>query len=120
MQNYVQRGDRITVPAAPAALESGEPVLIGSLFGIACGPVESGAEVVLATVGVFEIPKTSALAIDQGDAVYWDVGEAAVNKTAADNYLVGYAVEDAANPSAMCKVRLAGIPAIETYIYTPA
>lgn len=119
MQNFVQPGNRITVAAAPAALDSGEPCLIGSMFGIACGPAESGAEVVLAITGVYTIPKTSALAIDQGDACYWDAGEAAVNKTAAGNYLVGYAVEDAANPSATCKVRLAGIPAIETYIYTP-
>ena len=60
MRNLVQTGDNITVAAAPAALASGEAILIGdSLFGVASGPAESGAEVVLALRGVFTLPFTN-------------------------------------------------------------
>ena len=54
------------------------------------------------------ILKTSALAIDKGDIVYWDVAEGVVNKTASGNHACGIAFEDAANPSANVRISFEG------------
>jgi predicted RecA/RadA family phage recombinase len=113
MKNYVQDGNILTV-AAPAAVSSGDGVLVGAIFGVAQTDADSGDDVPVAVIGVFDLPKTSALAISVGDPVYWDTGEKAVNKTAASNYLVGYATSAAANPSATVSVRLSGIPVVVT------
>lgn len=107
MRNYVQRGENVTA-VAPYALASGAGALIGSLFGVATGAADSGAEVVLDTLGVFTLPKTSALAIAFGDRVYWDDTAKVVNKTASGNTLIGVAVSVAANPSGFVDVRLNG------------
>jgi predicted RecA/RadA family phage recombinase len=42
MRNFIQNGDIITV-AAPAAVASGDGVLVGTLFGIAVDDADSGA-----------------------------------------------------------------------------
>ena len=107
MKNYVQTGDNLTLPA-PYDVDSGDGALIGSIFGVAAGDADSGDDVDFLTRGVFELPKTSALAISIGDKLYWDEGEKAVNKTPTDNTLVGVAVSAAVNPSATVNVRLNG------------
>lgn len=113
MKNYVQPGNTITV-IAPADVLSGAGVLVGSIFGVAEFDALSGTAVELNLTGVVELPKTSALAINVGDKVYWDNTAKVVNKTASGNTLVGVAVtsadapstEAAANPSATVRVRL--------------
>ena len=107
MKNFVQKGENLTVPA-PADVISGQGVLVGSIFGIAAETVLSGADVDLVTVGVFEMPKVSALAIAIGDKVYWDSAAKLVNKTASGNTYIGVATSAAANPSATVNVRLNG------------
>ena len=106
MRNFVQPGSVVTVPA-PADVASGAGVLVGSLFGIAAVSALSGADVEIKTTGVFEMAKTSALAISVGDLIYWDNTAKVVNKTNT-NKLVGVAVSAAANPSDTVKVRLNG------------
>lgn len=106
MKNFKQPGDTITV-TAPAAVASGDGVLVGSLFGVANYSADNGAEVEIKTTGVFELPKTSALAISVGDLLYWDNSAEVVNKTNT-NKLIGVAVSAAANPSASVEVRLNG------------
>lgn len=106
MKTYIQPGDVVTV-AAPADVASGAGVLVGSLFGVAAFDALSGAEVEVKTTGVFEFPKTSALAISVGDLIYWDNTAKVVNKTNT-NKAVGVAVSAAANPSATVLVRLNG------------
>ena len=107
MKNYVQAGNNLTL-TAPYAVDSGDGALIGSIFGVAAGDADSGAEVDIVTLGVFELPKTSALAISIGDKLYWDNTAKVVNKTSTDNTLIGVAVSAAANPSATVEVRLNG------------
>lgn len=107
MKNFVQAGNNLTV-AAPYALSSGDGALINSLFGVAAGDADNGAEVDLMTVGVFELPKTSALAISIGEKLYWDNVAKEVNKTSSGNTLIGVAASAAANPSATVNVRLNG------------
>ncbi len=105
MKNFVQKGEAITV-AAPAAVSSGDGVLVGGLFGVANGGAAIGADVTISTVGVFELPKTSTDSMTVGAAAYWDAAEGEVTVTATDNTFIGHAVMAAGNPSASVRVRL--------------
>jgi predicted RecA/RadA family phage recombinase len=107
MRNHVQAGTNLTL-AAPYDVPSGGGVLIGSIFGVAAGNADSGAEVDIVTEGVFTLPKVSALAISVGDRLYWVDADKVVSKTASGNTLVGVAVSAAANPSGTVDVRLNG------------
>ena len=107
MKNYVQAGNNLSL-TAPYAVDSGDGALVGSIFGVAAGDAESGAEVDIVTEGVFELPKTSALAISAGDKLYWDDTAKVVNKTSSGNTLVGVAVSAVVNPSASVNIRLNG------------
>lgn len=105
-RNFIQDGETVTVPAPTGGVSSGDGVLIGSLFGVALTAAAAGEAVSIRTVGVFELPKTEALAIDIGDRVFWDAAEGVVNKTEAGQVCVGVAVSAAANPSATVMVKL--------------
>jgi predicted RecA/RadA family phage recombinase len=105
MKNCIQPSENITL-AAPAAVTSGDGVLVGSLFGVAHGNAVSGTDVVLATVGVFELPKVSADDTALGTKVYWKASTSDVTTTASGNTLIGQAVSAAGNPSNAVRVRL--------------
>lgn len=111
-KNFKQQGGTLTLtPAADVA--SGTGYLFGTaLFGIALTDVVSGAAGPFATEGVWELPKTSALAINVGDRVYWDPTAKVVNKTTASQECIGVAVSGAVNPSATVLVKL-GVSVIE-------
>lgn len=110
--NFKINGDTLTLtPGADVA--SGTGYLFGTaLFGIALVNVASGTPGAFATEGVFEMPKTSALAISVGDRVYWDATNKVVNKTTSGQECIGVAVAAAANPSATVLVKL-GVSVIE-------
>lgn len=105
MRNFVQNGHTITIPA-PAAVNSGEGVLIGALFGVASGTVVAGEDMDMKLVGVFGLPKVAAQAFAIGDVAYWDVSNKLVTRTATGNSKIGVAVSVAANPSATVNIRL--------------
>ena len=107
MRNYIQPGNTLTL-TAPAEIVSGGVVIVGSIIGVANGDAANGAPVDVDTVGVFRLPKTSALAIAAGDAVYWDAANGVVNKTASGNTKLGVATESVPNPSPDVAVRLNG------------
>lgn len=107
MKNYVQRGDTLTL-IAPADVSSGDVVEVGNIIGVANGDALTGEAVDVDTVGVFELPKVSALAIGAGAAVYYDDATGLVNTTSSGNTKLGVAITAAANPSAAVKVRLNG------------
>lgn len=105
MKNYVQDGDVLTVPA-PADVLSGAGVLVGSLFGVACGNAASGADVEIQTEGVFELPKATGAAWTVGQRLYWDDTAKNLTGTASTNKLVAVAVVAAASGDAVGTVRL--------------
>lgn len=107
MKNYIQKGENLTVPA-PAAVLSGEGVVIGAIFGVAAGNAAQGANVDLVTEGVFSLPKVAAQAVAIGDKLYWDSAAKLVTKTAGSNTYIGVAVNVAPNPSGYVAVRLNG------------
>jgi predicted RecA/RadA family phage recombinase len=110
VKNYIQRGETVTV-AAPAKVSAGAGVLVGSLFGIAASDAESGADVEIVTVGVFEIAKVSTDAFQPGTPAYWDDTGGVVTVTEGTptaKPLIGVALAVAANPSATAIIRLNG------------
>lgn len=96
MKNYVQAGDVLTV-TAPANVLSGAGVLVGSLFGVACGDALSGAEVEIKTKGVFDLAKATGAAWTVGQRLYWDDTAKNLTGTASTNKLVAVAVAAAAS-----------------------
>jgi len=107
MKNHVSPGNTITLPA-PANVSSGDVAIVGAIIGIVNGDAASGADMDLDTVGVFSLPKVSALAINAGDTVYWDAVAKLVTKTSSGNTKLGVAVTTVPNPSARVDVRLNG------------
>ena len=75
MKNFIQKGMTLTLLAA-AAIQSGEAMLVGKIFGVAMANVAAGATGEFETEGVFELPALSTDVAAQGAILYWD----AVNK----------------------------------------
>lgn len=111
-KNYIQDGDTLNLPPT-ADVASGTGHLFGAaLFGVALTDAKSGVPSSFAVEGVWEIAKTSALAIAVGDRVFWDAANKVVNKTTASQQQVGIAVAAAANPSSTVLVKLvSAVPA---------
>ena len=107
MKNFHSTGGVISV-VAPADVDSGAGVLVGSIFGIAQGSAATGVEVNLVRIGVYTMPKVNAQAWAQGAKIYWDNGNSQMTTTASGNVLVGTATEAAANPSETGMVLLDG------------
>lgn len=108
MKNYIQPGESLTIPA-PANTVSGAGVNAGVLFGVAQHTALSGADLSIATSGVFELAKTSAQAWTVGAAIYFIPGTGLCTTTATTgNLLIGVAAVAAVNPSATGLVRLNG------------
>lgn len=107
MKNYLQPGNTVTV-AAPAAVLSGDLVVVGSIVGVAATDAESGADVEIDTEGVFSLPKVTSDVIAQGDRLYWDASVSKLTKTAGTGSkpLVGLAVTAAGNGTTAVQCRL--------------
>jgi len=106
MKNYVQAGETLTLTPS-AAVASGVGFLFGSaLFGIATNDVAASTAGEFRTEGVYEIGKTSALAIAVGDRLFWDATNKVVNKTTTAQQCIGVAVAAAANPSSTVLIKL--------------
>ncbi len=101
--NKIQDGKIIAVVAGGAVV-SGELKEVGKLVGVALNSAETDETYQLDTEGVYEVPKTSALALAQGAVVYSN-GSGGVNATAS-GAMIGHVVEAVTNPSATVKVRL--------------
>ena len=107
-ENYVQRGDTVTLTApGSTGVKSGDAVLVGGLFGIAQFDALEGEDVEVTLVGVWTLPKDGN-GIGQGEAVYWTGSE--VSQTPASGYpLIGAATETAAASATTVRVRLNGV-----------
>ncbi len=88
MKNFIQKGDTVSV-TAPAALASGQGVLVGGLFGVAAHSAVQGASVEVVRKGVFELNAVTADTGAQGAKMYWDNTNRRLTTTATNNTLVG-------------------------------
>jgi len=88
-KNFIQEGKHITwTNGTGTAATSGSPVVVGSLVCVALTDIAAGAVGVLATEGVWELPKVagaSGHAIAQGATALFDISEAKfdINTTVA-------------------------------------
>lgn len=94
MRNFLARGDALTITnTTGAAIASGEGVVLGSIFGVAAGPIPVNAEGVINVTGVYLLPKAGTQAWSVGDVVYWEAAEKRATKTAAGNTKIGVATK---------------------------
>ncbi len=70
MQNYVQRGNTLTV-TAPYALLSGGGCQVGNIFGVTVNNQNPGDSTELVVEGVFDLAKDGSTFVS-GAKVYWD------------------------------------------------
>jgi len=111
-KNYTQAGDVIPLIAPSGGVVSGSGVRVGVCFGVALHNADAGDSVEVQRCGVFTLPKVSAQAWTQGQAIYWDDnavgGAVATTAITAGNIFIGFAAKDAANPTATGSVVLNG------------
>ena len=107
MRNYVHPGDIVTV-IVPEAVNSGDGILCGALFGVAISTAAINTEMEIAITGVVDLPK-AAVPITQGAKVYWDNTTKNVTTTDPGNTLIGCALEAAITGDTTVRVRLNGV-----------
>jgi len=111
MKNFVQPGRTLTVSAPAGGVNSGDPVLIGAIFGIANFTALATADVEIDTHGVFTLTKATGAAWAVGDPVYWDAAAKNITKTAANNLVVGTATAIAATGDTVGNVKIGALGA---------
>jgi predicted RecA/RadA family phage recombinase len=107
MKNFIQNGDTITL-LAPHNLISGDGMLVGAIFGIACNDALAGTEIEAKLTGVFTMSKAATESWSAGDLIYWDKAANLATSIAGSNALIGVSIASAANLSAVGTVRLNG------------
>lgn len=108
MKNSIQCGSILTLLAA-AAVNAGDAVLVGKIFGVAVTNVAAGANGEFLTTGVFELPALAADVAAQGAVLYWDAVNKRLTVTAAGNTRVGVATVAKANGAATAIIKLDAI-----------
>lgn len=107
MQNFIQRGEALSVIAPAGGVVSSQPLVVGKIFGVVAETVPVGVPFALWRKGVFQLSKTNAQAWNQGDALYWDAVNSVVTNVNTGALLpVGWAAQPAANPSPTGQVLL--------------
>jgi len=107
MQNYVQPGEALTL-TAPYAVSSGDGLLVGSLFGVACFDAANAATVEAQTVGVYTLAKATGETWSVGERIYWDDTNKECTTTSTSNTLIGVATAAAGTSATTGDVRLNG------------
>ena len=107
MKNYIQPGNTLAFTAT-AAINPGDGILMGTLFGVATGKATIGQAVEADLVGVYDLPKITG-AITAGQKVYWDAVAKAVTTVVGTNKAIGAAIEAALSGAALTRVRLDGV-----------
>jgi predicted RecA/RadA family phage recombinase len=108
MQNFVQEGRFITLAASPGDVEPGQGVVAGKLFGVAANAADTGAEVVIATTGVFTFDKVLTDVFDVSDDVYFDDSVKAATADDTGTVRIGVAIKAAGGSDTTIEVRLSG------------
>jgi predicted RecA/RadA family phage recombinase len=80
-------------------------VVIGSLVGIAAGIIKDTETGIVLLEGVWEVDKTTSLAIAQGDKLHWNTSTKKVTKTVTDKP-IGTAYKAAASAGTRVEVKL--------------
>ena len=111
MKIYEQPGNIVDLTAA-ADIDSGDGVIIGSIFGVAVADIASGAKGAFLIEGVVDLPKRGDFSVSEGDKLDWDAGLGHVvpDGDATSEMAIGLAVEDVDSAVTTVKVKL--VPAM--------
>lgn len=109
MRNLIQPGATVSFIAS-GTVTSGQPVTMGSLFGVAVTDATNGQSFEATLAGVFDLPKAAG-EVTAGAKVYFDAsaGEVTTDDDEGANVLIGAAIEGAGSAAATVKVRLNGV-----------
>jgi predicted RecA/RadA family phage recombinase len=111
MKNFLGWGRAVYV-TAPAAVKSGDPLLVGALFGFCGADAAINTKVALHVKGEFSAsPKLAGTAWTEGLAIFWDNADKRFTTTSTSgNTRIGVAIEAAASADTIGKIRLNGRP----------
>jgi predicted RecA/RadA family phage recombinase len=104
MKKFVQPGDVITVTAPTGGVTSGQLVIISALVGVASTTQPAGADVEIATEGVFDLAKNPPDALPDGAVAKVTAGSGII--AAGGTLGVGWVVMAAPSGSAIVRVKL--------------
>jgi predicted RecA/RadA family phage recombinase len=93
MKNFYGKGNAVYVPAPAGGVVSGQPVLIGSLFGFAGMDAPAGATFALHVVGEYWCTKVDNQAWTVGAPIYWDSTALNFTNVVGTNTKVGVATQ---------------------------
>ena len=106
MKNFIQPGEYgLTVTAPAGGVTAGQLVVIGAIVGVASCTAAAGAQVEIATEGVYDLAKVPADALAVG-AVAKIAGGGNNTVAAAGTLGIGWVVQAAAAGSTTVRVRL--------------
>lgn len=114
MDNFVQKGEVLTLTPPVGGVTGGLGYQVGQIFGVATKNVSAAEALAGATFeayvgpGVVDIAKTAGDAPTEGALAYWDAGAGSVTTTAAGNLLIGHFARAAGAADTTARVRLDG------------
>ena len=103
MRNFVEPGNTITV-IAPAAVTSGQVVIVGSIAGVATNNADVGKELELSVEGVFDLGKVPADALAAGAIAKADPATGIVGTAGTKN--IGWVLSAAGAGATTVRVKL--------------
>ncbi len=106
MRNFTKPAQTITLTAPAGGVTAGSGYRIGRFFVVAVSTVAAGLPFEGQLYGQVELPKTSAQAWSEGDAIYWDATNSRCDSDPTKGQMIGVAAAAAANPTATGQVRL--------------
>ena len=106
MKNFVQPGQYgLTIVAPAGGVTAGELVIVGALYGVAACDAAAGAQVEIATEGVYDLAKNPPDALVAGAVA--KIAGAGNNVVAAGGTLgIGWVVQTAAAGTTTVRVKL--------------
>lgn len=107
MKNYIQNGEVYTKVAPEGGIASGELVNIGAMTGVAATSGLEGDKVAVNLEGVFEVEKTTGVAMTAGDELYVNTTTKKATKVSTDKAL-GICWESADSGDTKVVVKLQG------------
>jgi predicted RecA/RadA family phage recombinase len=91
---------------APAAVVSGQFLLVGTILGVITVAAASGARVAMMVEGIHVAPKATGEAWTEGAKLYWDNTNFKFTTTSSGNTFRGCAADAAASGDTSGNVRL--------------
>lgn len=109
MTNLIQDGHVLshTVTSGEASITAGDVVIEGQFIGVAAtsGTYANSDVIAVNLTGVYQLDKTTSLAITKGDKVYWNTSTGKVTKTATDR-AIGIAWSTESSDATSVEVKL--------------